>query len=79
MKIDQHSTCQFMGSGSTKITCNHPVKPGYNYCEEHWRLIYQEGSALRKRHKDIRVADNVLELQSLLDEVVAELELEEDL
>ena len=71
---DHNTTCQYMGPDSHTITCNHPVKPGYSYCEEHFNLIYQEGSALRKRKKDLRVADSVFEIQSMINEIVAELE-----
>lgn len=47
-----------------------------NYCETHYPVVYQVGSGLRKRHKDIRVAEAVWTLESLFHEVVAELESE---
>ena len=46
------------------------------YCEEHYAKMYVKGSALRKRKKDIRTAASVRELESLFNEVVAELESE---
>jgi hypothetical protein len=54
-----------------------PLANGYSsYCEEHYPIVYQVGSGLRKRHKDIRVADSVWTLESLFHEAVAELEAE---
>jgi hypothetical protein len=38
--------------------------------------MYQKGSALRKRHKDIRRAEAVWDIESLFHEAVAELEAE---
>jgi len=46
------------------------------YCVEHASIMYVKGSALRKRHKDIRVANNSRMLESLFHEAVAELEAE---
>jgi len=46
------------------------------YCEEHYALMYQKGSALRKRHKDQRRANAVRLIESLFNEAVAELESE---
>ena len=47
-----------------------------SFCTEHYPVVYQVGSGLRKRHKDIRVANTVWTLESLFHEVVAELEAE---
>ena len=44
------------------------------YCTEHYPVVYQEGTAQRKRHADIRRANTVWTLESLFHEVVAELE-----
>ena len=49
---------------------------GTLYCAEHHALMYVKGSALRKRKKDIRTADNVRMIESLFNEAVAELEAE---
>jgi hypothetical protein len=49
------------------------------YCEAHYPIVYQVGSGLRKRHKDIRVAESVWTLESLFHECVAELEAEGEL
>jgi len=50
--------------------------PGTLYCTEHYPQMYQKGSALRKRHKDIRRAEAVWDIESLFHEAVAELEAE---
>lgn len=53
---------------------------GYSsYCDLHYPVVYQVGSGLRKRHKDIRVAEAVHTLESLFHEVIAELESEGEL
>lgn len=46
------------------------------YCEQHYPIVYQEGTANRLRHKDIARANTVWTLESLFHEVVAELEAE---
>ena len=46
------------------------------YCAEHYELMYVKGSALRKRHKDIKRASNVREIESLFNEILEELEAE---
>ena len=53
--------------------CTHTAVEGKSYCEEHVWLVYQKGSALSKRKKDIRIANKVLELESLINEAVQEL------
>ena len=45
-----------------------------SYCEAHYPVVYQEGTANRKRHKDIRVAEAVHTLESMFHDVVGELE-----
>lgn len=64
--------CQWIGEGEG--CANHAVKDR-SYCEDHVWLVYQQGTAIRRR-KDQRRANNVFELQDLLDQAVAELELE---
>lgn len=65
--------CQWIGEGER---CDKPVLEGKSYCEEHQARVYQSGSALSKRKKDIRVADEVRTWESLINEAVAELEAE---
>ena len=47
---------------------------GQNYCDAHYPLVYNVGTAHRRRHKDIRVAAALQDLGSLFNDVVAELE-----
>lgn len=80
------STCTYLGpefdprkhdySLSSTPYCGCKVVEGTSYCEEHYPIVYQVGSGLRKRHKDIRRAEAVHTMESLFHEVVAELELE---
>lgn len=64
--------CQWIGEGEG--CTNHAVKDR-SYCEDHVWLVYQQGTAIRRR-KDQRRANNVFELQDLFNQAVAELELE---
>jgi hypothetical protein len=49
------------------------------YCEAHYPIVYQEGTAQRRRHKDIRSAARVQDIGSLFNDVVVELEREGEL
>lgn len=69
--IIKHTQCQWIGQGEG--CCNHTVKDR-SYCEDHIWIVYQQGTALRRRHKDIRVADNIHQWESLFNEAVEELE-----
>jgi hypothetical protein len=78
------STCTYLGtdydSRTSRISpapyCGSPTNGHSSYCEQHYPVVYSVGSGLRKRHKDIRVAEAVHTLESLFHEVVAELEAE---
>ena len=48
-----------------------------SYCTEHFPIVYQAGSALRKRKKDIKVANNTFDLIAEFESVIAEILLEE--
>lgn len=61
------STCEWSKG------CNQPALEGKSYCEEHQWVVYQKGSALSKRKKDIRIANNVRQIESLINEAVEEL------
>jgi hypothetical protein len=83
--IDAYSkTCTYLGEDYDARTSRISPAPycgsasnGYSsYCAEHYPVVYSVGSGLRKRHKDIRVADSVWTLESLFHEAVAELEAE---
>ncbi len=66
------SKCEWIGQGEG---CNKEAVNGRSYCEDHVWLVYQQGTAVRRR-KDKQRADTVFELQSLLDQAIAELESE---
>ena len=59
--------------------CAKPVVDGYSYCTEHVEQMYQKGTALRKRKKDIKRAEALWDIESMFHEVVAELEAEGEL
>lgn len=46
------------------------------YCREHYSSMYQKGTALARRKKDQRRAEQIRQLESLFNDAVAELELE---
>ena len=85
MTTHQHSaTCTYLGpeydprNARDEATpyCGCATNGHSSYCAEHYPVVYQVGSGLRKRHKDIRVAEAVHTLESLFHDVVAELEAE---
>lgn len=57
-------------------TCCKPSVDGRSYCEEHMAIVYQKGTARRKRHKEIRVVDDIRLWESLFNEAVEQLEAE---
>lgn len=60
-------TCQWISDESTVVDCCQPVMAeGKSYCEEHHWRVYAKGTALRKRHKDIREANAIWEAESAL-------------
>lgn len=63
--------CQWIGSGEG---CQHTVVEGRSYCEEHLWRVYQKGTNLGKRKKDLKIVDNVRLLEQLMNEAVDELE-----
>ena len=70
--------CQWFGPDSEyprlRPTCCQPTVPGRSYCEEHLWRVYQQGTALRRRRRDIETAEAVHHWVSLINEAVAELE-----
>ena len=52
------------------------MREGSSYCNAHYPIVYKEGSGQRKRHKDIRSAAYVWDMESMFNEVVLELESE---
>ena len=68
------STCTYLGDSTTP--CGHPTLPGKSYCAEHYAVVYQAGTARPKRRKDIRIANQVWDLESEMNAAVQELEQE---
>jgi hypothetical protein len=66
-------TCTWIGNGEG---CSHPTVGDRSYCEHHIWRVYQKGTHLSKRKKDIKTARTVHFWESLMDEAVAELEAE---
>ena len=77
----QQSQCEWIEPYPLESTqrCGETQLEGCLYCEEHMMLMGQKGTALRRRHKDIRVAQTVQSIDSLFNDVVAELEAEGEL
>lgn len=64
--------CAWIGKGEG---CDKPVLMR-SYCEHHVWKVYQEGTRLHKRRKDIRTASAVHFWESVFNEAVEELEAE---
>jgi hypothetical protein len=65
--------CRWIGQGER---CSKDAVKDRSYCEDHIWLVYQKGTALGKRKKDLRSVDNIRLLSQLIDEAVQELEAE---
>lgn len=65
--------CRWIGGGEG---CSETAVPHRSYCATHVWRVYQEGTHLSKRRKDIRTASSVLFWEGLFNEAVTELELE---
>jgi len=64
------TTCMWIGHGEG---CTHTTVNGRSYCETHLWRVYQKGTHLSKRKKDIRIVDDVRTWESLFNEAVEEL------
>ena len=62
--------------GPTPYCGSHDLADGKLYCTEHYSLMFQKGTALRKRKKDTRRADALRQLVSDFNAAVEELESE---
>lgn len=62
--------CEWIGSGEG---CDHPVVEGRSYCEHHLFRVYQQGTALGRRKKDLKRVDIIREMETLLNEAIEEL------
>ena len=67
--------CQRLGEG-THYCGSKDLVPGTVYCKEHWPTMFQKGTALRKRKKDIRRANAIWDWESDFNAAVQELEAE---
>ena len=70
--------CQYLGNFK-ETCCSNPTVENRSYCEDHVWLIYQKGTNLGKRKKDIRRANAVWDLVSEFNAALAELEAEGEL
>lgn len=60
-------TCQWIDDDATTASCHDLVMAeGKSYCEHHHWRVYEKGTALRKRHKDIRVANAIWDAENQL-------------
>lgn len=79
-------TCQYLGPeydprtwhethpGEPTPFCGAPVLEGKSYCEHHYHVVYNKGTALRKRHKDLRKKAAMEELRQMIYDIAEELE-----
>ena len=71
--------CQWIGAeqdpeqGLVTYCGCHELHKDTVYCADHHPLMYQKGTALRKRRKERKIADGKLALESLFNEAVLEL------
>ena len=63
--------CTYLGTSITPCGCS--SLPGKHYCAEHYPLVYQVGTARAKRKKDIRIANQVWDLESEFNAAIQEL------
>jgi hypothetical protein len=67
------TTCTYIGDGAG---CTAHCLPGRNYCEEHLYVVYKQGTARAKRHKEVRTVNKVRLVESLFNEAIEQLEAE---
>ena len=66
--------CAYIGPRATQGTCSKPCIEGTSYCAEHYSIVYQKGTANRKRKKDVKRANAVWDFESEINSIVEELE-----
>lgn len=71
--MTKKTKCTWIGHGEG---CDHHALPERSYCEQHIWRVYVQGSQLSKRKKDIKTATTIHFWESLINEVVEELESE---
>lgn len=52
-----------------RSTCQDTIITGFSYCQSHYERAYQKGTALRKRKKDIRIAEKIFDVRSIMNEI----------
>ena len=62
--------------GTALVACGCPTVLDKSYCAEHIYLVYKQGTARAKRHKEVRTVDKVRLVEQLMHEAIAELEAE---
>ena len=66
--------CQWIGKKPALVpACKCDAIIGRSYCKDHIWLVYQQGTAIRKRKKDISRAAAIWDIESEFHEAVAEL------
>jgi len=72
------TTCTYIGPNPHRQlpTCTQPAVEARSYCLEHMAIVYQKGTARRKRHKEIRQVEDIRQWESLINEAVEQLESE---
>lgn len=78
------NTCTYLGPEYDPLDAGQRLKPtpycgcatlpGKSYCAEHYAIVYAKGSALRKRHKDLRKVKYIQDLQQMILDIAEELE-----
>lgn len=68
------TTCTWIGANNEG--CKDTALAGKSYCLHHYSQVYQAGTAMAKRKKDLRVAASVWNIQDAFNEAVQELESE---
>jgi hypothetical protein len=68
--------CQYMGNSHMVGSCTKDAVGGKSYCTDHLHIVYQKGTARAKRHKEVRVVNNIRMWESLFNEAVEQLEAE---
>lgn len=88
MQITPSQTCTYLGPdydpqtwhnlnpGQSAPFCGCASMPGRSYCEHHYPIVYSTGSALRKRHKDIRRKQSIEDTVQMIIDIAEELEAE---
>ena len=67
--------CEWTETIDGGAKCGQPGVPGRSYCEDHVWLIYQKGTALGKRKKDVRNAEAFHTVASVLNAAAEELDI----